>query len=151
MIKTLALLGILGGAGALSICNLCNPGVATTVAATGTAIGATAARAEHAPSAYASVMSLAPVAAAPAATDAPPRAARSAALKTVAFKVKGMTCGGCVIGVRTVLTRLPGVSKADVSYEQQRATVTYDDTKVTAEQMIAAIKTLGYTATAITA
>ncbi len=60
-----------------------------------------------------------------------------------------MTCGGCVIGVRTVLTRLDGVSKADVSYEDQRAVVTYDPAKVTIQQMIAAIGTLGYKATVI--
>ncbi len=61
-----------------------------------------------------------------------------------------MTCGGCAIGVRRVLTRLDGVREADVSYEQQRAVVTYDTTKVTVEQMIAAIKTLGYKATVVT-
>lgn len=73
------------------------------------------------------------------------------ATKTVALKVKGMTCGGCVLGVRKVLTRLPGVSKADVSYEKSRAVVTYDSAKVTPAQMIAAIKTLGYLATIETA
>jgi copper chaperone CopZ len=57
-----------------------------------------------------------------------------------------MTCGGCVIGTRTVLKRLPGVIKTDVSYEDGSATVTYDPDKVTAEQMITAINTLGYTA-----
>ena len=71
----------------------------------------------------------------------------ASATKTVAFKVKGMTCGGCVLGVRKVLTRLPGVSKADVSYEKSRAVVTYDSDKVTPAKMIAAIKTLGYSAT----
>lgn len=70
--------------------------------------------------------------------------------KTITLHVDGMTCGGCVIGVRKVLTRLNGVSKADVSYEKQRAVVTYDPVKVTVDQMIAAIKTLGYKATAVT-
>lgn len=62
-----------------------------------------------------------------------------------------MTCGGCVLGVRKVLTRLPGVTTADVSYEGQRAKVSYDPTKVTVAQMVAAIKTLGYTATVVAA
>lgn len=57
-----------------------------------------------------------------------------------------MTCGGCVIGVRKVLTRLPGVLKADVIYEKNRAVVTYDPAAVTVEQMVAAIATLGYKA-----
>lgn len=68
---------------------------------------------------------------------------------TITFAIKGMTCGGCVIGTRTVLTRLPGVTKADVSYEKGTAVVTYDPHKVTVEQMVAAIKTLGYTATVL--
>lgn len=69
--------------------------------------------------------------------------------KTITFRVTGMTCGGCVIAVRKVLTRLEGVTKADVSYEDSRAVVTYDPEKVTVEHMIAAIKTLGYEATVV--
>ena len=69
--------------------------------------------------------------------------------KTVTFHVKGMTCGGCVYGVRKVLTRLPGVLEADVSYEQSRAVVTYDPAKVTVEEMAEAIRTLGYAATVV--
>ncbi|MEO7822712.1 MAG: heavy metal-associated domain-containing protein, partial [Gemmatimonadaceae bacterium] len=68
---------------------------------------------------------------------------------TVTLKVDGMTCGGCVYGVRKVLTRLPGVSKAEVTYEQSRAVVTYKPAAVTVAKMIAAIKTLGYTATVV--
>ena len=69
------------------------------------------------------------------------------AKQSVVFKITGMTCGGCVFAVRKVITRLPGVSKADVSYEKSRAVVTYDPKLVTIAQMIAAIKTLGYSAT----
>ena len=69
--------------------------------------------------------------------------------KTVTFAVHGMTCGGCVVGTRTVLTRLKGVTKADVSYEKGTAVVTYDPARVTAAQMIAAIATLHYTATLV--
>jgi len=60
-----------------------------------------------------------------------------------------MTCGGCVFGVRKVLTRLKGVSRAEVTYEDSRAVVTYDPAAVTVAQVAAAIKTLGYTATVI--
>lgn len=74
----------------------------------------------------------------------------AAASHTVKFAVKGMTCAGCVLSTRKVLTRLPGVAKADVSYEKGTAVVTYDPAKVTEAQMLAAIKTLGYTATKVT-
>lgn len=70
--------------------------------------------------------------------------------RTVTFAVRGMTCAGCVLSTRTVLTRLPGVTKADVSYEKGTAVVTYDPAKVTIAQMIAAIQTLKYTATVVT-
>lgn len=69
------------------------------------------------------------------------------AATVVTLRVSGMTCGGCVLGVRKVLTRLDGVKKAQVSYEKGLATVTFDSSKVSVEQMVAAIKTLGYTAT----
>ncbi len=69
--------------------------------------------------------------------------------KTVALKVEGMTCGGCAIATRKALARLPGVSKVEVSYEQQRAVITYDPARVTVEEMIGAAKVLGYTASVI--
>lgn len=72
-----------------------------------------------------------------------------AEIRVVTLKIKGMTCGGCVFGVRKVLTRLPGVSRVDVTYEQSRAVVTYDPAAATVEQMVAAIRTLGYTAAVI--
>lgn len=90
-------------------------------------------------------------AARPAASLVPVAHAVAAEPKIVTLRVDGMTCGGCVIGVRKVLTRLDGVSRAEVSYENQRAVVTYDPAKVTIEQMIAAIRTLKYKATVVTA
>ena len=86
-----------------------------------------------------------PVAAAAAAVTAP-----SPDSASVRLAIRGMTCGGCAIAARKVLTRLDGVVKADVSYETQLATVVYDPARVTIEQMIAAVKKLGYTATVAT-
>ena len=74
----------------------------------------------------------------------------AAEMRIVTFKVEGMTCCGCVFVVRRVRTRLAGVSKVDATYEQSRAVVAYDPSVVTVAQMVAAIKTLGYTATAVT-
>lgn len=85
----------------------------------------------------------------PAARSAIAAPAAVTGTKTARLKVAGMTCGGCVIGTRKVLTRLPGVTKADVSYARGEAIVTYDPAKVTVAQMIAAVKTLGYTATVV--
>lgn len=76
--------------------------------------------------------------------------ARSAVvLDTVTLRVEGMTCGGCTLATRKVLERLDGVTSADVSYEKKQAVVIYDPAKVTVAQMIAAVGTLKYTATAV--
>jgi len=65
----------------------------------------------------------------------------------VVLHIEGMTCGGCTLATRKVLTRLDGVEKAVVTYEPPRAVVTFDPRKVSVTQMIAAIETLGYRAT----
>lgn len=95
------------------------------------------------------------VADAAAATGAPTvttgAADRSAATgaDTVVLRIEGMTCGGCTLATRKVLERLKGVVKADVSYEQARAVVTYDPATVSVKQMIDAVATLKYVATEI--
>ena len=132
MNKPLVTFAFLTVAGALFLCDLCGPGTGASVARGG----------------LISIAYAAPVQAgahSDAATPAQPAAGR----RTVTLTVKGMTCAGCVLGTRKVLTRLPGVAKADVSYEKGTAVVTYDPRKVTVEQMVAAIKTLGYTATLV--
>ncbi len=65
-------------------------------------------------------------------------------MQTVNLGVSGMTCGGCVRSVTTVLKGLEGVSKAEVSLEQKRATVDYDPGKVNVEQLKRAIEDAGY-------
>jgi mercuric ion binding protein len=128
MNKAFLAVGVLGVTGALSICDLCIPA------------------SERSAGSLVSVAHTAPVAA-----SATPAIAPAVEPKNVTLRVEGMTCGGCAIGVRKVLTRLEGVRKAEVSYEKRRAIVTYDPAKVTVQQMIAAIKTLGYKATVVTA
>ena len=71
------------------------------------------------------------------------------ATKVATIQVEGMTCGGCAIGVRTALGRLDGVAKAEVSYGDQRAVVTFDPSKVNTDQLLQAISKFGYTATLV--
>ena len=136
MMKTV-LYGVIGAGafGFLSICDLCKP---TAQAATAPATTA------------ATALSAGLAQPAPAQRRAAQASAETQTARTVTLDVQGMDCAGCVLGVRTVLKRLPGVSKAEVTYETRRAVVTYDPAKVTVEQMIAAIKTLKYTATVVT-
>jgi len=73
-------------------------------------------------------------------------AGEGAALKTATLNVEGMTCAGCVLGVRTALQRLDGVEKAEVSNEEERAVVSYDPARVTFEDMARAIEKVGFLA-----
>lgn len=123
-----ALLLVAATAAGAGICDLCQ--------STTTSAHSTTAQFSFAP----------PVQALPVAVPAPMRAATQ---DTVALHIEGMTCGGCTIATRKVLERLDGVAKADVDYDLKRAIVTYDRTKVTVPQMIAAVATLKYTATVI--
>lgn len=67
-------------------------------------------------------------------------------LITDTFVIKGMTCGGCEIGVEIALRQLDGVRSADASYHEGTATVSYDPEKICPEQIVAAIEKLGYQA-----
>lgn len=74
-----------------------------------------------------------------------PAHAVPAGLARVEFAVQGMTCGGCAVGTRAVLKKLDGVQDADANYEQSTAWAVYDPKTVTPEQMMNAIRELGYT------
>src|SRR5262249_29154872 len=49
--------------------------------------------------------------------------------KTVSLSVPTMDCPVCPITVKQALTKVPGVTRADVSFEKRQATVTFDDAK----------------------
>ncbi len=66
--------------------------------------------------------------------------------KTDVFKVTGMTCGGCEVGVRMAVGKLDGVEKVEASYKEGTATIKYDPAKVTPKQIEVAIGKLGYQA-----
>jgi len=67
-------------------------------------------------------------------------------METTTIKVGGMSCGGCVKSITSVLTALDGVAKAEVSLEQARAVVEFDAAKVTREQLKGAIEDAGFDA-----
>lgn len=79
-----------------------------------------------------------------------PPPSRAVADTTVVFDVVGMTCGGCVIGVRAALARLEGVRSSIVTYEPPRAVVTFDPRRVNVAGISATIRKLGYTARPMT-
>jgi len=58
--------------------------------------------------------------------------------------VSGMTCGSCAARVQRTLSRQPGVSEALVNYATGRATVALDAGAIDAEQLAAAVQSIGY-------
>lgn len=70
-----------------------------------------------------------------------------AAPRTVTLEVPGMTCAACPITVKKALTKVAGVSKADVDYDNREAIITFDDTKTSAEALIRATTNAGYPST----
>lgn len=67
-----------------------------------------------------------------------------AATQTVALSVPGMTCAACPITVKKALTKVDGVTKAEVSFEKREAIVTFDDTKTNAPALTKATEDAGY-------
>lgn len=70
-----------------------------------------------------------------------------AGLARIDFAVAGMTCGGCAVGIRIALSRLDGVAKAEVSYQEQRAVVTFDPAKVSTDRLLESVRKFGYKGT----
>ncbi|WP_454902696.1 mercury resistance system periplasmic binding protein MerP [Variovorax gossypii] len=71
-----------------------------------------------------------------------------AAPQTVTLSVPGMTCAACPFTVKQVLSKVNGVTKADVSYERKQAVVSFDDAKTSIQALIKATADAGYPSTA---
>ena len=67
-----------------------------------------------------------------------------AATQTVTLSVPGMTCAACPITVKTALSKVEGVSKADVTFEKREAVVTFDDAKTNVQKLTKATEDAGY-------
>ena len=67
-----------------------------------------------------------------------------AATRTVALSVPGMTCAACPITVRHALSKVAGVEKAEVRFEQREAIVTFDDGKTNVQTLTKATADAGY-------
>ncbi len=65
--------------------------------------------------------------------------------KTI-IKVEGMTCTTCASTIEKGLRSIPGVEEASVNFATEKATVSFDPTKVDHSQLIKTIEALGYRA-----
>jgi P-type Cu+ transporter len=68
----------------------------------------------------------------------------TATTETCTIPVSGMHCAGCSSRVQQVLERAPGVSAANVNLMTNSATVDYDPSAITLEQLVETIRGTGY-------
>ena len=64
------------------------------------------------------------------------------------FKVPDMTCTNCAMKLESLEDTLEGVKEINASYHKLQMEIVYDETKLTDEQIIAAVKKKGYQAIA---
>ena len=62
------------------------------------------------------------------------------------FKVPDMTCTNCAMKLESLEDILDGVKAINASYHKLQMTIEYDESKLTDEQIIAAVKKKGYQA-----
>ena len=66
------------------------------------------------------------------------------ATQTVTLSVPGMTCAACPVTVKAALRKVPGVQKAEVSFEKREAVVSFDDTKTNVAVLTRATAEAGF-------
>jgi copper chaperone CopZ len=62
------------------------------------------------------------------------------------FKVSDMSCTNCAMKLESLEDTLDGVREVNASYHRLDMVIVYDETKLTEEQIIAAVKKKGYQA-----
>jgi len=67
-----------------------------------------------------------------------------AASKTVTLTVPGMTCSACPLTVRQAISKVDGVNKVDVKFDQREAVVTFDDAKASVQNLTQTTENAGY-------
>jgi Cu+-exporting ATPase len=62
------------------------------------------------------------------------------------FKIPDMSCTNCAMKLESLEDTLEGVKEINASYHKLLMTIEYDESKLTEEQIIAAVKKKGYQA-----
>ena len=62
------------------------------------------------------------------------------------FKVPDMSCMNCAMKLESLEDTLDGVKQINASYHKLQMTIEYDESKLTDEQIITAVKKKGYQA-----
>ena len=67
----------------------------------------------------------------------------------ISLSLSGMHCASCAGIIERSLKKLPGVTQANVNFAAEKALVVFDETKLSVEDLINAVKKAGYKATLV--
>src|SRR5262245_42182294 len=65
-------------------------------------------------------------------------------MSTIELPIAGMHCNGCVDTITRAIRSAPGVRSAQVSLENGRATVEFDESSISREGLIDVVRAAGY-------
>ncbi|HQU16276.1 MAG: copper-translocating P-type ATPase [Chromatiales bacterium 21-64-14] len=66
-------------------------------------------------------------------------------MQNIELGIEGMTCASCAARVERALGKLAGVQEASVNLATERASVAYDEARLTPAQILEAVREVGYT------
>jgi copper chaperone CopZ len=64
------------------------------------------------------------------------------------FKIPDMTCSNCAMKLESLEDSLDGVKEINASYHRLEMVIEFDESKLTDDQIVSAVKKKGYTAVA---
>lgn len=64
--------------------------------------------------------------------------------KSVSLSITGMTCAACATRIEKNISKIPGVQKATVNLATEKASVTFNPSEASVEDIIAKVKKTGY-------
>lgn len=64
--------------------------------------------------------------------------------QTITLSIPGMTCAACPITVKKAISKVEGVSEVEINFEKREASVSFDDSKTTLQQIQKASADAGY-------
>jgi len=65
------------------------------------------------------------------------------------FKIPDMTCSACAMKLESLEDELNGVREISASYHRLEMVIEFDESKLTDEQIVTAVKKKGYQAVAV--
>lgn len=82
----------------------------------------------------------------PPQSPAPPTERGTSDMKTTLLTVEGMHCDGCARTIEALLARVPGVRKAEASFDDRQARVLHDQDEAPEAELVAAVGKGGFEA-----